>query len=152
MARYGLRVDPANTKITCPFKHHQNGNERTASFYFYPNTNSFWCFGCKTGSTAVDFVAAYDNVSRSKAANKIIRLLEDEVSDDWEIVACNSKEKEIEIIAFSNAIRASLVSHPDEQTYIETITEAFDNLTEKHELNIEGLKMLSSRLIERLPK
>ena len=37
--------------VSCPFH-----NERTASLKIYPNSNSFYCFGCGAGGDVIDFV------------------------------------------------------------------------------------------------
>src|SRR5437016_1222250 len=57
---YGIRIDEQNKKIICPFKSHSNGKESTPSFVYYPQTNTYCCYGCKQGSTPVDFVANMD--------------------------------------------------------------------------------------------
>ncbi len=31
-------------------------SDRTPSFYIYPETNSFYCFGCKQGGNAINFI------------------------------------------------------------------------------------------------
>ncbi len=153
MAKYGIRIDPMNKTIVCPFKHHQNGNERTGSFNYYPESNSFWCFGCKTGRGTTDFVAAFDSTTRTKAAYKIVKMFVDEIADDWEFVACNTKEKQDEIISFANSIRTAISKHPDQIEAIERLTFAFDAMNEKYgrQLNIEALKALSSKLQAKLP-
>ena len=40
-----------NGYVCCPFH-----NERTASLKIYPNSNSFYCFGCGAGGDVIDFV------------------------------------------------------------------------------------------------
>ena len=37
--------------VSCPFH-----NERTASLKIYPNSNTFYCFGCGAGGDVIDFV------------------------------------------------------------------------------------------------
>ena len=37
--------------VSCPFH-----SERTASFKIYPESNSFYCFGCGAGGDVIDFV------------------------------------------------------------------------------------------------
>jgi CHC2 zinc finger len=151
LAKYHIRIDQTTNKITCPFKFHSNGQERTASFYYYHNDNSFWCFGCKTGRKPTDFVSAYDNISRTKAARKILHLFESNVSDDWETAACNTQEKQEQIVSFSKKVRSSILAHPDKIKEIEMITEAFDLINEKHDLDTNGLNLLVDRLSEKLP-
>ncbi len=41
----------------CPFHH-----EKTPSFYVYPETQSYHCFGCKESGDVIKFVSKYDNL------------------------------------------------------------------------------------------
>jgi hypothetical protein len=150
MRKYGFLVDQFNRKIACPFKFHQNGNERTASFWYYPDTNSFYCFGCKSSRSPSDFVALYDGVSRIKAASKIIESFASEVSDDWEL-SFNSTEHHDVVVAFSNSIQNAMRNCPDKLVDIETIAEAFDMITEKYQqLDLDSTKKLIAKMTERL--
>ena len=44
--------------MLCPFH-----NERTPSFKIYLNTNSFFCYGCDTGGSVIDFIAHQEKLS-----------------------------------------------------------------------------------------
>lgn len=46
----------------CPFH-----SEKTPSFYVYPDTQSFYCFGCGAGGSAVSFMQKMDNISYVEA-------------------------------------------------------------------------------------
>lgn len=46
----------------CPFH-----NEKTPSFYVYPDTNSFYCFGCGAGGDAITFVKTLQNLEYVEA-------------------------------------------------------------------------------------
>lgn len=46
-------------KCKCPFSFHSNGEERTASFFISEQENSFYCFGCNSGGSVIDFVKLY---------------------------------------------------------------------------------------------
>lgn len=46
----------------CPFH-----SEKTPSFYVYPDTQSFYCFGCGAGGSAVSFIQKMDNISYTEA-------------------------------------------------------------------------------------
>ena len=154
LGKYGIQLDSSTIKIVCPFRHHANGNERTGSFRYYHEDNSFWCFGCKVGRKPSDFVAAYEEISRAKAAFKILRMFENETSEDWETVACNSQEKQELIVGFSNLVRGTIleIGDPSRLQEIEMITFAFDKIIEEHELDIEALKALVAKASDRLPK
>jgi len=52
----------------CPFPDH---HDTAPSFRVYPNTQSFFCFGCKRGGTAIDFIMYLDGVQAGEA----IRIL-----------------------------------------------------------------------------
>ena len=62
---YGLEVK-SNNQALCPFH-----NERTPSFTIYPKTNSWHCFGCGAGGSAIDFVMAYCGLDSLEAAKKL---------------------------------------------------------------------------------
>ena len=55
-------------KARCPFPNHSDTNP---SFVVYPETQSFYCFGCKRGGSAIDYVMHRDGVTASEA----IRIL-----------------------------------------------------------------------------
>ena len=62
---YDVAVE--NNKARCPFPDHQDANP---SFTIYP-PDSFYCFGCKRGGTAIDYIMHRDNVTTGEA----IRIL-----------------------------------------------------------------------------
>src|SRR5574342_124989 len=43
-------------KLRCPLPEHSGGNERTASMFICAEKNSFYCFGCNSGGTIINFV------------------------------------------------------------------------------------------------
>ena len=46
----------------CPFH-----SEKTPSFYVYPDTQSFYCFGCQAAGDAISFVKKINNISSGEA-------------------------------------------------------------------------------------
>ncbi|MBR5070848.1 MAG: DNA primase, partial [Oscillospiraceae bacterium] len=52
----------------CPFH-----NEKTPSFTVFPETSSFYCFGCHEGGDVISFVMKYENLEYMEA----VRLLAD---------------------------------------------------------------------------
>lgn len=53
-------------KGLCPFH-----NEKTPSFYVYPETSSFFCFGCNAGGSAIDFVMRIQNLDFVEAVKTL---------------------------------------------------------------------------------
>jgi len=53
-------------RALCPFH-----NEKTPSFYVIPNKQSYHCFGCSAGGTALRFVMDYENVDFRMALKKL---------------------------------------------------------------------------------
>lgn len=50
----------------CPFH-----NEKTPSFTVYPETQSFYCFGCGAGGDAVSFLRKIENLDYSDAVKAL---------------------------------------------------------------------------------
>lgn len=52
----------------CCLPEHQ---DKTASFHIYPNTNSFFCFGCHAWGSMIDFLMHNDKMTKVQAINYI---------------------------------------------------------------------------------
>lgn len=46
-------------RLRCPLPAHLSGGERTASFFVSQTQNKFYCFGCNSGGSIIDFVSLY---------------------------------------------------------------------------------------------
>src|SRR3984957_15973216 len=84
--QYDLKIDEYLTKCFCPFPFHR---ERTASFKYYKDTNSFYCFGCKSGGGPVEFVALIGSIDKREAAEKIVSKFEADINLE---LSCDTKD------------------------------------------------------------
>lgn len=134
----GVRVNIHN-KIICPFKSHKGGRERTPSFEYYQETNSFYCHGCKIGGKsahACEFMAAFDGIKRTQAAYKIINLFGSDIGDPAEVTGCCNFSEQLEIMMdFSNIVKdfRKLYLDKEAQIFIEERCETYDELCAKLE-------------------
>ena len=146
LKKYGFNLNRQNRKITCPFRHHNEGRENSASFYYYPDTDTFWCFGCKTGSKPIDFVSNIENITIVQAANKILQNF-----DDGSIVPIennNYLEKVGIFVDFSNYVREFIHNHTNQESaivFVEEVCNLFDKLYLKYSLNNKALKSLTHK-------
>lgn len=149
---YGIRIDEVNRKITCPFKSHKGGRESTASFYFYPETNSYCCYGCRQGSSPVDFVANMDRISTGKAAQKILDNFSSDVDEDLILGGDSFSEKIKIMMRYSDAVRDFRLVFSDEKSYdfIEDNCKTFDKINKKFDLSNEALDVVVSKLIKNI--
>ena len=53
----------------CPFH-----NEKTPSFTVYPDTRSFYCFGCGAGGDVISFVRRIDNLDYIEAVKAVAQM------------------------------------------------------------------------------
>jgi DNA primase len=146
---YDIHIDPYNRRTCCPFVFHAGGQERSGSFYYYPDTNSFYCFGCKSGGTAVDFVAAHEGVNKYNAALLILSSFETNSSN---ITERNTNHYKV-YLEFSHLVRNFIIDHTDDQKaldYAEYVCSAFDGLRNKYNLDSDGLNILFVKLKRKL--
>jgi CHC2-type zinc finger protein len=147
---YGLRIDHYTNKLICPFLKHKNGQESTPSFKYYPDNNTFWCFGCQTGRTPTDFVAQMEGLSRPKAAHRILELYASEADDSIATVELPNYSERLQLLMeFSNFIREQMQANLDDPsmiTHLESITFVFDKMIQKHTLDNEALQILITKL------
>jgi CHC2 zinc finger len=142
LKHYGRHIDAQNRYIVCPFSFHKGGRESSSSFCYYPDTNTFWCFGCKTGTSPVSFVANKEGLTFPQAAIKILQCygLENtiEIINDLP----NYSERLAILMDFATFIRQNLQANPASIEYIEQIAFAFDKMNDRYSLTNEALQSL----------
>jgi DNA primase len=146
---YDVHIDPYNRRTCCPFSFHKGGQERSGSFYYYPDTNSFYCFGCKSGGTAVDFVSLYEDVNRYNAALIIVSNFETNASN---ITERNTNHHKV-YLEFSHLVRNFMLNHKHDEkalNYAEYVCSAFDNIRNKYNLDPDGLNIIFTKLKRKL--
>jgi len=74
-----LRSEGSRKKALCPFH-----SEKTPSFIVYPNTQSFYCFGCGAGGDAVTFVRRIENLDYVEAVKLLAQRAGLTVPEDHE--------------------------------------------------------------------
>lgn len=145
---YSFVVDPSNRKICCPFPSHKGGNESTPSLLYYPDTNSFWCFGCQKGRFATDFVSSIDQISKTSAANKILQLFQ----SDYVPIEQDSVNKLSYLLLFSEVVREfnqNFTSSKDRE-FIENICKTYDRLYAKYDLTTDALELIANQLKDKI--
>lgn len=150
---YGLFINESNRRAICPFKSHKGGRESSGSFWFYPETNTYHCFGCRQGCTGSNFVSIMDGIIISQAAFKIIKLFNGDV--DVEVTGGLTKEdmsEQLEIMMdFSNTVREFHQSFFDEKSraHIDEVCSVYDQVNLRHKrMTNEALR----RIVDQLKK
>lgn len=107
LKQYGINVQRPtqyvewSASIVCPFPFHKGGRERSPSFAYNFNKDSFHCFGCGMSGGSVEFVAFKESLDKLIVAEQFIQELGgydtiDEVLDN--------QNQEIEQLLFGLAI------------------------------------------------
>lgn len=68
-----------NLKAVCPFH-----SEKTASFVVYPESQSFYCFGCGAGGDVISFIMRAENLEYAEAVRFLARRVGMEIQEDGE--------------------------------------------------------------------
>jgi hypothetical protein len=143
-----IEINQENNKIRCPLPNHARDN--TPSFFYYHDTNTFYCFGCKTGRLPVDFLANYKNISKQEAARLILSKI-DSLANDTPKQSIDDylKKKEI-LIEFSNmirSVRSNNINDPKILDYVDKLCFSLDKLIDKYK-NIDSCAL--SSIIEKI--
>jgi len=86
-----------NGNINCPFPGHQ---DNTPSFTIYNYSDSFYCHGCKSGGTIIDFVMVKEQCRNLEAAKKLNEWFElgldfdtysKNIDHDWVLIGDDDK-------------------------------------------------------------
>lgn len=140
-------------KCCCPFPDH---NDNSPSFYYYGETNSFNCFGCSRGGSAVRFVSIIESISYEEAANKIANhfYIDANIKIENNI---DFLERQNIILDFSKSIREFIHVNKEDDIaikYAEKLTQSYDTLIQKHKKKLEnaGLKKVVETLKSKLDR
>jgi DNA primase len=147
---YGIRINEINRMVICPFKSHKGGRENSASFQFYPETNSFYCHGCKLGTKPVNFVSNIENISFIQSVHKIIEHFSDDIDED-NIFDIQDYSQRLEIMMeFSNCVREFRENYQGDKAFehIEQICKHYDIINLKHNLDNDALRHVVDKLKE----
>jgi hypothetical protein len=133
-----------SSKILCPFQDHF---DKSASFTFYRQTNSYYCFGCQSGSKCVDFVSKMDSISKDDAAKKILLLFDGKINVSFNNYD-SAKEKLKTLILFSNNVLNFKKANFDKESliFIEGLCMIYDDILVKHNLSNKALLKLTNLL------
>jgi DNA primase len=152
---YRLHIDEHHRKIICPFKSHKGGRESSPSFWYFPDTNSFKCFGCNVGhpwAHGCEFIAALEGISRGKAAKKILDLFAIDVDDDNIVYRPDFSERLEIMLDFSSAVREFRQSHTDEksQKFIEDMCWVYDQHNLTRDYDNDALRRIVERIKDQI--
>lgn len=146
---YHLPINRNGSKSLCPLPGHKGGREKTPSFLFYPQTNSYHCYGCGSGAHPCDFVALMDKTDRVSAAYKILSFFKDDISEE-RIDSGGFVDSFDVIMSLSDSIREFRRNNTDQKAFnfIENICKTFDKINnrQKYKLNNEAINFLVSEL------
>ena len=78
----------------CPFHH-----EKTPSFTVFPDTSSYYCFGCGTGGDVITFVMNYENLDYVEAIKQLASRAGISVPEDRRVpdAAKRRRERQLEM-------------------------------------------------------
>ena len=84
-----------NYYCSCPFH-----NEKTPSMVLYPETNSYYCFGCHESGNSLKFIEKFDNVNNFQA--KQILITSYGAVNEIEESRSEKEQKLLDFLTFSN--------------------------------------------------
>ena len=150
LKHYRIKVDDYNRRTTCPFKSHKGGHESNPSFWYYPETNTFFCYGCRIGAQACNFVAEMDRCTRLQAAYKILEMFGSDVDQNNIYNPQDFQERLKIMMDFSNTVRLVFQTYqtPEARIYVEQACQKYDEMSLKYKLDNEELQ----RIVEKLKK
>lgn len=141
--KYQIKVEKIGDKYrtNCPFPDHQDDSP---SFILYPNTNSFYCFGCQRGGDVAQFLIHYHKISWEEAKKRL--GTDNIVAEIEEIQKSNKYQEELDFNTelnynVSKLIRGKLQSGiPIEKVFL--FLKEFDNKLKNKKLNEQEAKDL----------
>ena len=95
----------------CPFH-----TEGTPSFHVYPDSQSFYCYGCRTGGDVIEFYMKYNNMTFPEVVQELANITDAQPTEE-EIQEFETEHQKEEILA----VAAEFCNHrlsADDKTYL----------------------------------
>lgn len=124
-----LKRAGSNVKGLCPFH-----NEKTPSFTVYPDSQSFYCFGCGAGGDAISFIMKYNNLDYTDAIEYLAARVGVEIKHEQKNQEYGVSRKRILDMNLCAA------KYFREQLFAPQGAEALRYLTEKRRLSLATIK------------
>lgn len=148
---FSIKIDKNNRTTQCPF--HKGGNERSPSFWYYPDTNRFHCFGCSKTGLPCDFVLMIKHITKVEASLYILEKYAGLLNSAGELSEIKDIFSDDIILEFSSAIRSFIKNNnysAEAISFADNLCFSFDKMNEKYSLDHAGLACLVSKLLSRL--
>lgn len=138
---FNLNIKP-NNNCSCPFH-----TDRSPSFRYYEDTNTYHCFSCNSGGSSVSFVSNYENISKNDAS---IFILNNFAPGNIVTRSINNEVNSIKYcIEFSHLIRNFVTKNKNNSEalqYADDVCVAFDNIRDKYNLDDKAMNGLVTKL------
>jgi len=157
--KYDLRHTLESTgryKLSCPFH-----SENTPSLIVFEDSNTYFCFGCGSGYTVVDFIMNYENLSFPE----VMRIYSDKAEESSREFALDELSKKlnphngINLQSYSFEIfyrlgiilRKHLKSHPKKEKFVDDcFKEVYYFFKNTEELDEEKIDYFTDNILEKL--
>ena len=142
-------------KMVCPFH-----DENTASCKVYPDTNSFFCYGCGAGYTVIDFIMNYESVSYLEVIERFGKNV-DISSDKFIIEEIIKKlgDSSVSVSKYAVAVkyrlgitlREYLKTHVDKEIFVDSCFKDMDlYFSDVDNLSEDKIDYLMDEIMERI--
>lgn len=135
-----------NNKMCCPFH-----GDRSPSFVFYEDTNSFYCFGCSAGSKPIDFISLKENISKASAIDYILNI--ENFKDSLTLTDNKPDQFKYNLIFSEMILSFRKKSNSNEfNEYIEKLCKVYDDMNLKYDLTEDKHRKLIDKIEKLLAK
>jgi DNA primase len=140
---YNLKLQQQGGVYVCFCPFHEDTSR--ANLTVYPETDSYFCYACKKGGDAADFLSSIENITREQALVRLhedLGFLLDKLSKDR---APSSSNESLNFL-LSKMIGDSLQKNPSKLSEIKVVLQKIDKALEK-EVSLEEGNLLVKEVV-----
>jgi DNA primase len=147
---FGIKLSPAfsgnfDLRCRCPSQEHKSGNERTESLYIDSQENNFYCFGCSSGSSVIDFYMSCADLDFKSAMADLRKRVDPKKAKGGRFVQKNNNFSIL--LDISSMFRETMLSNPRDLKWISTIMKRSDDyIVDIDSSDIKKAKQLKDKI------